>query len=225
MKFYKYKQVARLTFYGYDDELLNNDSFLSNYFFKGGFGDNDVLNTKTMRFKLDSNMQNILLSNNARLVLESACIPDLFDWDRTGEDWVRDAAGDIDPSKSDGSIIVKIKNINGNNWDSSQKSNGNAVLFTYYDTNNNFFVNPDTEKLYNFSISNNFLRNGIVEFEIIYQMLGQQNIELQDNITNSRSIADLFISLVIYDIDEEELLLKDTENVDFALLKKHTNIF
>ena len=222
MKFYKYKQVARLAFYGYDDELLNNDSSLSNYFFKGGFGDNDVLNTKTMRFKLDSNMQNILLSNNARLVLESACIPDLFEWDRTTDDWVRDAADNVNPAGTNGPIIVKIKNINGNNWDSSQKSNGNAVLFTYYDINNNIFVNPDTEKLYNFSISNNFLRNGIVEFEIIYQMLGQQNI---DNITNSRSIADLFISLVIYDIDEEELLLKDTENVDFALLKKHTNIF
>ena len=104
MKFYKYKQVARLTFYGYDDELLNNDSSLSNHFLKGGFGDNDVLNTKTMRFKLDSNMQNILLSNNARLVLESVCIPDLFDWDRTGEDWVRDAAGATDPSKSEVSL-------------------------------------------------------------------------------------------------------------------------
>ena len=86
-------------------------------------------------------------------------------------------------------------------------------------------MNPGTEKLYNFSISNNFLRNGIVEFEIFYQMLGQQNIELADNITNSRSLADVFLSLVIYDMDEEELLLKDTETVDFALLKKHTNIF
>ena len=208
MKFYKYKQVARLSFYGHDDELLNNNSSLSNHFVKGGFGDNDVLNTKTMRFKLDSNIQNILLSSNARLVLESACVPDLFDWDRTGEDWVRDAAGDIDPSKSDGSIIVKIKNINGNNWDSSKQSNGNAVLISSFDSvngeNSKRFVNPDTEKLYNISISNNFLRNGIVEFEIFYQMLGQQNIELADNITNSRGFSDLFLSLVIYDMDEEQ---------------------
>ena len=157
-----------------------------------------------MRLKLDSNMQNILLSNNARLVLESAYLPDLFDWNRTDADWVRDAAGNVDSAESDGPINVKIKYIHGNNWDSSQKSNGNAVLINYYDLNNNCFVNPDTEQLYNFSISNTFLRNGIVEFEIIYQMLGQQNIELADNITNSRSFSDLFLSLVIYDMDEEQ---------------------
>ena len=115
MKVYKYKQVARLAFYGCDDELLNNNSSLSNYFEKGGFGNADVLNTKTMRFKLDSNMQNILLSNNARLVLESACLPDLFEWDRTDNDWVRDAADNVNTAGSDEPIIVKIKNINGNN--------------------------------------------------------------------------------------------------------------
>ena len=99
-----------------------------------------------MRFKLDSNMQNILLSNNARLVLESAYLSDLFDWNRTDADWVRDAAGHVDSAETDGPIIVKIKNIYGNNFDSSQKSNGNAVLITYYDVNNNFICESRYKK-------------------------------------------------------------------------------
>ena len=138
MKVYKYKQVARLAFYGSDDELLNNDSSLSNHFLKGGFGDDNVPNTKTMRFKLGSCLKNILLSNNARLVLESAYLPVLFDWDRTANDWLN-----IADSQTDGPIIVKLKNINGNNWDSSQQSNGNAVLITYYDVNSNLLTNSN----------------------------------------------------------------------------------
>ena len=82
--------------------------------------------------------ENILLSNNARLVLESAYLPVLFDWDRTANDWLN-----IADSQTDGPIIVKLKNINGNNWDSSQQSNGNAVLITYYDVNSNLLTNSN----------------------------------------------------------------------------------
>ena len=56
-------------------------------------------------------------------------------------------------------------------------------------------------------------------------MMGQQNIDLAGNLSNSKYFSDLFLSLVIHDMDEEELLLKDTEIVDFALLKQYTNIF
>ena len=215
MKFYKYKQVARLVFSGNDDELLNDENSIYATTINGGFHF-DGVNTKRMRFKLDSNMQNIGLSNNAKLVLESAFIPDVWAWNRTGR------AYGANPLNY-GPNTLKIKNINGSNWDSMQKSQGNTTLLTTY-TPATFF-NPDSENLFNFMVPNNFLRNGYIEFELIYNMEYNQFLTIAGNVTESRSLSLFTCSLVIYDVDEEELLLKDTETVDFALLKKHTNIF
>ena len=159
-------------------------------------------------------MQNIGLSNNAKLVLESAFIPDIYDWNRTTRVF------GVDPLNY-GTNTLKIKNINGSNWDSMQNSQGNATLLTTYAAAT--FINPDSENLFNFSVPNNFLRNGYIEFELIYNMENNQFLTIAGNGTNSKSFSLFTCSLVIYDVDEEELLLKDTVKVDFTL--KHTNIF
>ena len=216
MKFYKYKQVARLAFSGNDDELLNDANSVYITPINGGFH-YPGKNTKRMRFKLDSNMQNIGLSNNAKLVLESAYIPpELYDYTRTTSLF---SAYYINY----GAITLRIKNINGGNWNSNQNSQGNTLLLSTFNQNPTTFFNPDPERLDNFSVPNNFLRNGYIEFELVYNLTNQANITVGGNVTNSRSLLNFLCSLVIYDVDEEELLLKDIEKVDFTL--KHTNIF
>ena len=65
MKCFRYKQVARLNFIGYDDELINDASSYYNTKFK--MFDNNEINTKLLRFRID-NLSNIKLSQNAELL-------------------------------------------------------------------------------------------------------------------------------------------------------------
>ena len=68
MKFFRYKQVARLNFSGIDDELNNEASSYYNTKFK--LLNNNEINTKLLRFRID-NLSDIKLSQNAKLILES----------------------------------------------------------------------------------------------------------------------------------------------------------
>ena len=68
MKFFRYKEVARLNFIGTDDEFINVDSSYYNTKFK--LFNNTEINTKLMRFRINS-LRDLKLSQNARLILES----------------------------------------------------------------------------------------------------------------------------------------------------------
>ena len=67
---------------------------------------------------------------------------------------------------------------------------------------------------YNFNISQNFFQNGFIEFQITYP-----GITLAANY-----LTRFYISLVVYDVDEEDLLLKDTPEVDYKNFSAHMNI-
>jgi len=67
--------------------------------------------------------------------------------------------------------------------------------------------------LYNFSISQNFFQNGFIEFQITYPDLD----------VGVAFLRRFYISLVVYDIDEEELLLKDTPDVDYKQFGPQVN--
>ena len=74
------------------------------------------------------------------------------------------------------------------------------------------FYNPYPEILYNFPISSNFLNNRYLDFTFIMQFTAGDFIDL----TNDQEYFDLFhISFIVYDLDEEELLLTSTQDVDF----------
>ena len=62
MKFFRYKQVARLTFMGIDDEYNNVAS--SYYNTKLKLFNNTEINTKLLRFRIN-NLHNIKLSQNS----------------------------------------------------------------------------------------------------------------------------------------------------------------
>ena len=71
MKFFRYKQVARLNFSGIDDELNDVDS--SYYNTKQKLFDNDEINTKLLRFRinnlrdLQSRQQRVVSTNTTTL--------------------------------------------------------------------------------------------------------------------------------------------------------------
>lgn len=209
VKFFKYKQVARITLFGNDDILLNDVNSIYKTNLRGGFHTNEM-NTKLMRFKLDGNIQNLQLSKNCKLVLESVFLPNLYDYDNTTHLFGAD-------KKNVGNISLRMKGINNDTFD-SMNANGDTLIFTYNNKLDTFF-NPYPEKLYNFDISSNFLRNGFIDFELIYDMYHGVNIENE----NIRSLTFFQISLVIYEENEEELLLKDTDDVNSKLMKPFNN--
>jgi hypothetical protein len=86
MKFIKYKQVARITLYGFDDLYRNNDSSvytepLNSVYYIGNFDAAGVHvgnNAKRMRFQIKG-LDNVKLSEYARFCIESLKIPFLYD--------------------------------------------------------------------------------------------------------------------------------------------------
>ena len=84
-------------------------------------------NAKTLRFKLDG-LNGVQLSNNAKLVLESLFIPSLFDIN-------------LNP-RTTGPTIIRMKNLNVyNNFDSSQKTSGDPVVFISHLSGNTQNIN------------------------------------------------------------------------------------
>ena len=82
MKFIKYKQVARITFYGFDDLLSGNASSiytepLNAFRFSNnvnGLGVQTGNNAKRMRFQIKG-LDNVKLSEHARFCIESINVP------------------------------------------------------------------------------------------------------------------------------------------------------
>ena len=225
MKFIKYKQVARITLYGFDDIYNGNDNSvytepLNTVYFKtnlnaGGFQVGN--NAKRMRFQIKG-LDNVKLSEHARFCIESINVPFLYDVDN-----------DV---KSLGQTIVRMSNLSSINcFDTHGNGQTDPVIFASQthrtqqrvgtkDNNKPYqnyelspvFYNPYPEILYNFPISSNFLNNRYLDLTFIMQFTGGDFIDL----TEDQEYFDLFhISFIVYDLDEEELLLTSTQDVDF----------
>jgi len=224
MKFIKYKQVARITLYGFDDlyngnassvftEPLNSEYFRNNLNVGVQVGNN----AKRMRFKIQG-LDNVKLSENARFCMESINVPILYD--------------NVDDRKSLGQTIVRMSNLSSINcFDTHGNGQTDPVIFTaqthpsqqrlgtlsnngiYANTESSpVFYNPYPEMLYNFPISSNFLNNRYFDFTFIMQFMIGDFI----NLTDDQEYFDMFhISFIVYDLDEEELLLTSTQDVDF----------
>ena len=227
MKFIKYKQVARITLYGFDDLYNGNDSSvytepLNTVYFKTNLyvGVQVGKNAKRMRFQIKG-LDNVKLSEHARFCIESINVPFLYDVDN-----------DV---KTLGQTIVRMSNLSSINcFDTHGNGQTDPVIFTsqthtsqqrVYKTADTpvyqnyeispVFYNPYPEILYNFPISSNFLNNRYFDFTFIMQFTGGDFIDL----TVDQEYFDLFhISFIVYDLDEEELLLTSTQDVDFKKL-------
>ena len=225
MKFIKYKQVARITLYGFDD-LLRSDAHsvftetLNSRFYIGNLnavGAQVGNNAKRMRFQIKG-LDNVKLSEHARFCMESINVPILYD--------------NVDDRKSLGQTIVRMSNLSSINcFDSHGNGQTDPVIFTAQTptlqqrvgtTTNNVvykntesspvFYNPYPEILYNFPISSNFLNNRHFDFTFIMQFMIGDFI----NLVADQQYFDMFhISFIVYDLDEEELLLTSTQDIDF----------
>ena len=196
MKYYRYKQVQRMTFFGYDDLLLNDNSSLSTTSPQTvtvdaatGFR---VTDTKTLRFNINK-LSSIQLSQNAKIVLESIYMP--LGAARTGP------------------ATVRMNNLNTNSHDSQNNGFNTSLVYTTENTAQ-IFYNTFPEILYNFSIDQHFFKNGYVELQLTYP----ENTVVLDYFER------FYISFVVYDVDEQDLILKDTPEVDFKNYGAHFNI-
>ena len=218
MKFYKYKQLQRMTFFGNDDLNIADTTSLSKtskqtrtanipavaYVAAVAYAAGPPIvypaaavnpvaavlpvtnDTKILKFNINRLYQT-QLSKNARIVMEQIYLPSLGG--------VRARAGPI---------TVRMNNLNTHTHDSQNNGFNTSLIYTS-EFSDQIYANTAPEMLYNFSISQNFFQNGFIEFQITYP-----DLEVDVDSFNR-----FYISLVVYDIDEEELLLKDTPDVDY----------
>ena len=187
MKFYKYKQLQRCTFFGHDDLNLTDDRSVFKTSAQSGAGIID--DTKIFRFNINRLFQK-QLSQNAKIVIESIYLPTV--------------------GTRAGPATVRMNNINTNAHDSQNKGFNSPLIYHSEDTGFQF-NNTNPELFYNFSVSNNFFQNGTIEIQVTYP-----NVEI-----DPMSLVRFNISFVVYDIDEEDLLLKDSPNVDYKQFGPH----
>ena len=187
MKFYKYKQLQRCTFFGFDDLNLTDDRSVIK---TSAQSDVSIIeDTKIFRFNINRLFQK-QLSQNAKIVIESIYIPTF--------------------GTKAGPVTVRMNNINTNAHDSQNKGFNSPLIYHSEDTGLQF-NNTNPELFYNFNISNNFFQNGTVEIQVTYP-----NTEIDPG-----SLFRFNISFIVYDIDEEDLLLKDTPQVDYKNFSPH----
>ena len=216
MKFLRYKQACRLNFMGSDDELNNEASSYYNTKFK--LFNNTEINTKLLRFRIN-NLRDIKLSQNAKIVLESANIST-----------VEDSSLNI---KHNSNISLRFKNLSDSNcYNSSNDNNSYPIILAHcfqsiqetgvtvnlinFERGVNF-LNSSPDKLYNFNIPSNFTNNTVFEFELIYFMRTGINLTIDDKF----SFYKFQCSFVIYEEDEEDLISNDSNTVDLSKFKPH----
>ena len=195
MKFYRYKQLQRLTFFGYDDLIKTNESLSKTSPQTTTNGVN--ADTKTMRFNINK-LSHVQLSQNAKIVIESLSCPLLTE----------------SGAERDGPITIRMSNLNTNSHDSQNNGLSNTLIYIsegQTSVTRTPFINPSPEILYNFSIDQIFLKNGYVELQVTYP-----DIPMTINALNR-----FYITFVVYDVDEQDLLLKDTPEVDFKNFGPH----
>ena len=233
MNFFRYKQVCRLNFNGIDDELNRSPS--SYYVTKSKLFENEEINTKLLRFRIN-NLSDVKLSQNAKLILESLYLPIINDVDLK--------------TKHDSNIILRLKNMSDSKCYDSSNDNNSPIIFSHclqsrqqrivlpdtgtleaaimtyanntevkivFDCGISFF-NTSPDKLYNFTIPSTFTNNTVFEFEIIYEMNTDEHLVMAEDASDFFNFQ---CSFIICDVDEEELTSNDSNTVDLDKFKPH----
>lgn len=149
------------------------------------------LNTKRFRFSLNPNIKNLKLSQNARLVIESITIPNVINDLHLQSKCVNNVVLRLkgisnhnlwdSSSQGKGSSIIFTCPILlntqgfGRTFDNTATANPDFNIASQKarincDNNGYLFTNTNPNMFYNFSINEDFLKNGILEFELIYDI-------------------------------------------------------
>ena len=252
-----YKQVCRLTFLGIDDELKNDASSvystnLSSSFYPiptavaiaaaptyegQKYGVQAVTftqrtNTKRMRFSLNGGLNNINLSNKAKIIIESVTIPNIL-------------SHTFKQSKCVNNIQLRLRGLSKNiSWDSTSKGKSTLIFScpVFFNTqgygettsaygpdlvslsqkprinadnNGHLFINTSPDTLYNFNIDDSFLKSGIFEFELLYDIgncITNEStaayftyVPQTINFDNDKDDFEQFmISIIVMDVEEDD---------------------
>jgi hypothetical protein len=145
-------------------------------------------NTKRMKFSLNGALNNLSLSNKAKIIIESVTIPNIL-------------SHTIKQSKCINNIQLRLRGLSRNiSWDSTSKGKSTLIFSCPVflntqgygetlspnqppdgtaaaqrprinaDNNGHLFINTSPDTLYNFNIDDSFLKNGIFEFELLYDI-------------------------------------------------------
>ena len=264
-----YVQKARLTFLGIDDELKDDATSvyttnLNSSFFpvpavvnvgtgvgvaptyeNQQYGVRQVdftqrTNTKRMRFSLNGALNNINLSNKAKIIIESVTIPNILSHTQK-------------QSKCVNNIQLRLRGFSKNiSWDSTSKGKSTLIFScpVFFNTqgfgettgantqpdgtvpserprfnadnNGHLFINTSPDTLYNFNIDDSFLKTGIFEFELLYDVANTIENEADENkylygpqtknFDNDKDDFEQFmISIIIMDVEEDDKLYNDKD--------------
>lgn len=182
MRYTKYKNFVKISVFGDDDTLISNSSSVYKV-------DGTLNNCKRMRFNFNGCLNDVKLSSNARLILESLFIPTITNLTNY--------------------INVRVvTSTEDTNVDSGKFNTGNPILIT---TRANTMIHNNSELFCNMSIPNSFLSKGYIEIELECPVV----TTAVDFIT-STPLKPFYLTFVIIDQDEEETQDPDiAPKVDF----------
>lgn len=172
----KYKVVTRIQCFA-DDNIYTNTQY--EYPLAGS----SVNNACRMRFNLKGNLGDLNLSQNARMVVETCCIPSLTN-----------AAGKY-------AILRLVCPTQDKYWDSKKGANGNPIILSIGLNSTvgtlNILYNA-SEFFYNLNVPHNIFSNGVIDLELEVPT-ATSAIEF---ITGT-PLSTFYINFVIIDADPE----------------------
>ena len=170
MRYTVHKNFVKISVFGDHDTWISNLNCVYRI-------DGTLNNCKRMRFNFNGSLNNVKLSKNARLVLESIFIPSITNLVNY--------------------INVRIvTSTEDTNLDSGKFSTGNPILIT---TRANTMVYNNSELFCNINVPSTFLSQGYIEIE-----LESPVVTAAVDFTTSSSLKPFYMTFVIIDQDEEE---------------------
>ena len=177
----KYKQVCRLVLNCNDDLLRSSTS--SQY----SCTNNDIVNSKIIRFSLNNSLSDVILSQNAKCVLESCHIPNIT-------------------NLTNQIVYLRLVTSSQNKtYDTTKGLNGNPIILStmiHSSTVQSNVISNNSEMFYSINIPSNFLQNGLIDME-----LECPSATSSINYVTGLPLKTFYISLII--IDEDLELTKD----------------
>ena len=170
MRYTVHKIFVKISVFGDDDTWISNSNSVYRI-------DGTLTNCKRMRFNFNGSLNNVKLSKNARLMLESLFIPT-----------ITNLVNYINIR-----VVTSTEDIN---LDSGKLNTGNPILIT---TRANTMVYNNSELFCNINVPSTFLSQGHIEIELESPVV----TAAVDFITGT-PLKPFYMTFVIIDQDEEE---------------------
>ena len=211
------------------------------------------LNTKRYRFSINNSFKNLKLTTKAKIAIESIFIPNVISKSFLQAKGINNVVvkllnipnsmiyDSMSKGKS-GSVIFSApfkQNTQGIGVSYDANSDPDKLGIdekprVQFDNNGVLYTNPNPNFLYNFPISDDWLKNGIFEFEVIYDIgnclkqtatLDEYTFVPQTLVYNhDKDVLEGFqISLIILDYPDEETIYNEKEllnSINKLILKK-----